>query len=148
MNPPYPSQETLDFMKKSKQWEMQMKLIADNTFGVLSPLHEIQRNVENMASNTSSISSVDSRNFQPSVSIGDIHVTCRGSRASRWQNSLAAYWERNWTGSSAGSITGLTRWAGLGKHEWGMNFEGRAAAPWDMGAVLKKYLQKYIASIK
>ena len=60
--PLYPSQETLDFMKRSKQWEMQMELIANNTYGILSPLHEIKRNTENMISNVSSISNVTNNN--------------------------------------------------------------------------------------
>jgi len=67
--PLYPSQETLDFMKRSKQWEMKMELIANNTYGILSPLHEIKQNTANMISNTSNMNNVNNKNVQQPVTV-------------------------------------------------------------------------------
>ena len=77
--PHYPSQEILDFTKRMKKLEMQHELIANYTYGVLSPLHDIKQNTENMISNTNSINNVANNNKsvqQPvNVQIGDINLT-------------------------------------------------------------------------
>ena len=68
--PHYPSQDTLDFMERMKRMEMHQKLISDNFYGILSPLHEIQQNTKNMISNTNNISNVNNianKNVQPVV---------------------------------------------------------------------------------
>ena len=74
--PHYPSQEILDFTKRMKKLEMQHELIANYTYGVLSPLHDIKQNTENMISNISSVSNVtnNNKNVQQPV-VNHISVT-------------------------------------------------------------------------
>lgn len=78
--PRYPSQEILDFTKRMKKLEMQHELIANYTYGVLSPLHDIKQNMENMISNISSVSNVtnNNKNVQQPIIHGGINITCPG----------------------------------------------------------------------
>ena len=77
--PHYPSQEILDFTERMKKLEMQHELIANYTYGVLSPLHEIKQNTENMISNISNVNNVNNKNnVQQPVINGGINLTCPG----------------------------------------------------------------------
>ena len=74
--PHYPSQEILDFTERMKKLEMQHELIANYTYGVLSPVHIIKENMENIMGNISNVNNVNNKIQQPvNVQIGDINLT-------------------------------------------------------------------------